>query len=49
VSFSKCFRMLRQSIAQGILRLVQMGAIVCNSRAVVADLQNDWRKPTAPG
>jgi nicotinamidase-related amidase len=32
-----------------IMRLEQMGAIVCNSLAVVADLQSDWRKPTAPG
>jgi hypothetical protein len=32
-----------------IMRLVQMGAIVCNSIAVGADLQSDWRKPTAPG
>lgn len=32
-----------------IMRLAQMGAVVCNSLAVVADLQNDWRKPTASG
>ena len=32
-----------------IVRLLQMGAIVCNSLAVVADLPGDWRKPTASG
>jgi hypothetical protein len=32
-----------------ILRLNQMGAIVCSALAVVADLQADWRRPTAEG
>jgi hypothetical protein len=32
-----------------ILRLIHMGADVCNSLAVVADLQSDWRKPTVAG
>jgi len=32
-----------------IMRLNQMGAIVCNWTAIAADLQADWRRPTANG
>ena len=32
-----------------ILRLNQMGAITCNWTAIAADLQADWRRPTAQG
>ena len=31
------------------LRLIQAGCIVCNWAAVTADLQDDWRRPTAEG
>lgn len=31
------------------LRLSQAGAVVCNWAAICADLQGDWRRPTATG
>jgi nicotinamidase-related amidase len=32
-----------------LIRLTQAGAICCNWAVVAAELQRDWRRPTAPG
>lgn len=44
---SGCWDMMSEMMA--CMRLSQAGAIVCNWAAICADLQADWRRPTAMG
>lgn len=44
---SGCWDMMSELAS--ILRLNQAGAITCNWAVIAAELQSDWRRPSAPG
>ncbi|MEO1009193.1 MAG: isochorismatase family protein [Planctomycetota bacterium] len=44
---SGCWDQMSETMA--CMRMAQAGAVVCNWAAVCADLQSDWRNPTAEG
>lgn len=44
---SGCWDTMSELVA--CMRLTQAGAVVCNWAAITADLQADWRRPTASG